>query len=51
MEGKSMKEISEELGIAVKTVEFHISEAMRFLKTEFEKCHTEGLIFFYLFIR
>ncbi|MEN6455422.1 MAG: RNA polymerase sigma-70 factor [Prolixibacteraceae bacterium] len=51
IEGKSMKEISDELGIAVKTVEFHISEAMRFLKVEFEKCHTEGLIFFYLFIR
>ncbi|MGV8134924.1 MAG: RNA polymerase sigma factor [Mangrovibacterium sp.] len=51
IEGKSMKEISEELDIAVKTVEFHISEAMRFLKGEFEKSHTEGLIFFYLFIR
>lgn len=51
IEGKSMKEISEELNIAVKTVEFHISEAMRFLKSEFEKSHTEGLIFFYLFIR
>ncbi len=51
IEEKSMKEISEEMHISVKTVEFHISEAMKFLKAEFEKLHIQGLIFFYLFIR
>ncbi len=51
IEEKSLKEISEELRITTKTVEYHITEAMRFLKCEFEKLHIQGLIFFSLFIR
>ena len=50
IEEKSMKEISEELQITVKTVEFHISEAMKFLKSEFEKLQIQGLVFFHLFV-
>lgn len=51
IEEKTLKEISEELSITTKTVEYHITEAMRFLKSEFEKLHIQGLIFFSLFIR
>lgn len=50
-EGMSLKEIAEELDITPKTVEFHITEAMKFLKQEFEKFRVEGMIFFYLFIQ
>ena len=50
IEGKSLKEISEELNITTKTVEYHITEAMHFLKTEFEKLQMRGVIFFHLFI-
>lgn len=49
IEGKPVKEIAEEMDISGKTVEYHISEAMKFLKNEFEKLHFEGLIFFHLF--
>jgi RNA polymerase sigma-70 factor (ECF subfamily) len=51
IEEKSLKEISEELNITTKTVEYHITEAMKFLKEEFEKLQIQGLIFFHLFIR
>ena len=51
IEDKSLKEIAEELAITTKTVEYHITEAMRFLKQEFKKLHIHGLIFFHLFIR
>ncbi|MGD9556899.1 MAG: RNA polymerase sigma factor [Mangrovibacterium sp.] len=51
LEGKSQNEIAEELQITVKTVEFHISEAMKFLKAEFDKLHAQGLIFFHLFVQ
>ena len=50
IEEKSLKEISEELNITTKTVEYHITEAMRFLKSEFEKLQVQGLIVFHLFI-
>jgi len=50
IEGKSQKEISEELDITTKTVEYHISEAMKFLKNEFENLQVRGLVFFYLFV-
>lgn len=51
IEEKSLKEISEELNISTKTVEYHITESMRFLKSEFEKLKVQGMIFFCLFIR
>jgi RNA polymerase sigma-70 factor (ECF subfamily) len=50
LENKSAKEISDELGISVKTVEYHISEGMKFLKSEFARLQTKGLIFYSLFI-
>lgn len=50
IEEKSLKEISEELKITTKTVEYHITEAMKFLKSEFEKLQVQGFIFFHLFI-
>jgi RNA polymerase sigma-70 factor (ECF subfamily) len=50
LEGKSQKELAEEFGITTKTVEYHITEAMKFLKEEFEKLRLGGLGFFYLFI-
>jgi RNA polymerase sigma-70 factor (ECF subfamily) len=51
LEEKSLKEIAAELDITVKTVEYHITEAMKFLKSEFEKLQVKGLIFFYLFLK
>ena len=51
IEEKSLKEISDELNITTKTVEYHITEGMRFLKSEFGKLQAKGLIFFYLFVR
>jgi RNA polymerase sigma-70 factor (ECF subfamily) len=50
IEEKSIKEIAQELSITPKTVEYHITEAMKFLKQEFEKLHFKGLIFFHLFL-
>ena len=50
IEDKSLKEISQELCITTKTVEYHITEAMKFLKKEFEKLHIKGLIFFHIFL-
>lgn len=50
LEEKSLKEIASELNITSKTVEYHITEAMKFLKREFEKLQVKGLIFFYLFL-
>lgn len=50
IEGKSQKEIAEEFNISTKTVEYHIAEAMRSLKKEFEKLRSKGLFFFYLFL-
>lgn len=49
-EDKSLKEIAEELSVTAKTVEYHITEAMKHLKKEFEKYNLHGLLFFHLFI-
>ena len=51
IENKSLKEIAEECSITPKTVEYHITEAMKFLRTEFEKLQVNGFIFFHLFIQ
>ena len=51
IEEKSLKEIADELSITTKTVEYHITEAMKFLKQEFGKLKVNGLIFFHLFIQ
>lgn len=50
LEGKSQKDLAEEFGITVKTVEYHITEAMKFLKEEFDKLRLGGMVFFCLFI-
>lgn len=50
-EEKSLKEISEELNITTKTVEYHITEAMKYLRSEFEKLQVQGLVFFRLFFK
>jgi len=49
IEEKSSKEIAEECTISLKTVEYHIHEAMKFLKKEFDKIQTIGIFFFHLF--
>jgi RNA polymerase sigma-70 factor (ECF subfamily) len=51
IEEKSLKEIAEELDITTKTVEYHITEAMKFLKKEFKKFKISGFIFFLLFVQ
>jgi RNA polymerase sigma-70 factor (family 1) len=51
IEEKSLIEIAEELQIDAKTVEYHITQAMKFLKQEFEKLRVSGWIFFHLVIR
>lgn len=50
IEEKSLIEIAEELQIDAKTVEYHITQAMKFLKQEFEKLRIKGMVFFHLFI-
>jgi RNA polymerase sigma-70 factor (family 1) len=50
MEGKSLKEISEMYQITPKTVEYHITEAMKYLRKEFEQWHMGGMVFFFLFV-
>ena len=37
IEEKTLKEVAEEFDITTKTVEYHITKAMKFLKSEFEK--------------
>ncbi len=51
IEGKSLKEISEELSITTKTVEYHVTEGMKYLKKNFEKFKLNGMFFFFLMIR
>jgi RNA polymerase sigma-70 factor (ECF subfamily) len=43
IEEKSLKEISEEMSISTKTVEYHITEAMKYLKEEFGKIRVKLL--------
>jgi len=50
LEGRSQKEIAEEFNISTKTVEYHITESMKFLKKEFDKMRIGGMLFFCLFI-
>lgn len=49
IEGSTAKDIARELNITVKTVEYHVSEAMKFLKKEFECIGTNFLDLFCLF--
>jgi RNA polymerase sigma-70 factor (ECF subfamily) len=46
----SIKEIAMELNISPKTVEYHITESLKFLKQEFKKLNASGIVFFQLFV-
>ncbi len=48
--GLPVKEIAELLDISPRTVEKHLSEALKFLKTELSEEHVAGLLFFSLFL-
>ena len=48
-EGKSIREIANELFISTKTVENQITEAMNFLRKEFAKDKISGLLFLHVF--
>lgn len=48
IEEKSLKVIAEEMDITTKTVEYHITEAMKFLKNEFKKLKDRGFDFILL---
>ena len=48
LEKKSLKEIAGEFSITTKSVEYHITEAMKYLKTGFEKLRSRGMIFLFL---
>ncbi|MGV8095757.1 MAG: RNA polymerase sigma factor [Mangrovibacterium sp.] len=50
-ENKPLKDIAAELGISPKTVENHMTEAMKKLKEGMAGEHLAGLLFFCLFIR
>ena len=45
-EGKSYEEISQELGISVNTVKYHIKNALSFLQTELSKYLIALILFF-----
>ncbi len=48
-EGLSHKEIAEKLGIQTKTVEYHITLAIKYLKDNLENLGMLSLLYFYLF--
>jgi RNA polymerase sigma-70 factor (family 1) len=49
-EGKSVREIALMMNISSKTVENQITEAMNYLKKEFDKDRISGMLFFYIFL-
>ncbi len=51
MEGKSTKEIAEEMNLAAGTVDNHISAALKFLRKSITESNMALLIFFALFIQ
>ena len=48
-EGISVSEIAKSMNISTKTVENQITDAMNFLKKEFKKDSTLGMVFLYIF--
>ena len=51
IEGMPVAGIAEKLGIAPKTVEHHITEALKNIKSGLEQENISGLLFFALFVR
>jgi RNA polymerase sigma-70 factor (ECF subfamily) len=51
IEGLSHKEIANELGVTTKTVEYHIGQAIRFLKERLSRDGELTLLYFYLFYK
>ena len=49
-EGKSVRDIAANMNISPKTVENQITEAMNYLKNEFNKDRITGMLFFYIFL-
>jgi RNA polymerase sigma-70 factor (ECF subfamily) len=49
-QGKPVRQIAEEMGISVKTVENQITESMKYLKRRFQEELPEGLFFLVLFL-
>ena len=49
-EGLSHKEIAEKLSISPKTVEFHITQSVSYLKKKFKELGLVALLYFYLFL-
>lgn len=49
-EGKSVRDIADNMNISPKTVENQITEAMNYLKNEFNKDRISGILFFYIFL-
>lgn len=49
-EGKSVRDIASKMNISPKTVENQITEAMNYLKKEFDKDRISGMLFFYIFL-
>lgn len=49
-QGVPVKQIAEQLGLSVKTVENQITKAMRYLKECFEKEFPKGLLLYFLFV-
>lgn len=50
-QGMPVKEIAQVLGISPKTVENHLTEALKTLKSGLSKENTAGLLFFSLFVK
>ncbi len=48
--GLSNKEIAERLNVSIKTVEYHITQSVKFLKKHLGKEFLPSLLFFYLFL-
>lgn len=51
MDGLSIREISEKLEIAPKTIEHHLTEAIKNIRSGLDKESTAGLLFFILFLK
>lgn len=49
-EGISVRDIADTMNISPKTVENQITEAMNYLKKEFDKDRVSGMLFFYIFL-